>query len=157
MDQQQHPMEKGIGLTVTECEALSKAGLQIFSIWELNKAPANHSRIGANPFGIGQNDADQAFDSAAALGQPTSAPVYFAIDYAVGSNFPDIKKYFEGIVDRSKQRVRDSKPVYPVGVYCVISPSTVLHFRIIDDLRCSHQIPNPDICHLVSICAHYSP
>lgn len=98
-------------LTVSECEALAKAGLQIVSAWEMSAASSRMT------FANGQLDADRAFDEANKLGQPNHAPIYFAIDFPAAGHLAKIKLYFEGIADRRKKRIEDSKPVYPVGVY----------------------------------------
>jgi hypothetical protein len=102
-------------LTLSEAQALVRAGLQLGAVWEdgspirasfFNKAKG--VRHGKAAF-LRANDK---------IGQPAGTPIYFAVDFdALASDVDSvIKDYFEGV----HEGLRDAgggNPKYEVGVY----------------------------------------
>ena len=108
-----------------EADAIHKAGLTIVSICEhqpgqkAGEAPADYiARVRAffNE-AQGRADAKTAIAQASKVGQPTEAPIYFAVDYDdsrfYAGNFSNIDDYFKGVNDEMSK----ADTCYPIGVY----------------------------------------
>ncbi len=79
-------------LSASEAKSLTAAGLDIAVVWETTGTDA---RDGYNQ-GIG--DAKGAKSEAESVGQPSSRPIYFAIDFdAESGDAASIKEYFKGV------------------------------------------------------------
>lgn len=76
-------------LSLTEAVEYSKAGIDLVVVWEGSGSGA------AGGYAQGQHDANQALAQARALGKPTDAPIYFAVDFDAAG--PEVKGYFEGV------------------------------------------------------------
>jgi hypothetical protein len=95
-------------LTASEAQSLSSAGIKIFTVYE--DAGHNLTLTAAQ----GKIDGQNALDQATAVGQPTGAPIYFALEGLpngyLESDLPAIRKYFTGV-----QQAIGTK--HPLGVY----------------------------------------
>lgn len=91
-------------LTKEEADIISKAGLQIVSVFEVSGNQA--SVVGGN----GANDGRAAYETAQAVGQPGGSVIYFAVDYEAGpADMDNIEAYL---------RAADAvTPGYHIGVY----------------------------------------
>lgn len=88
-----------------EVHAITKAGLQIVSIFETNPTRASYFSKAK-----GISDAQDASKYAKAIDQPKGSAIYFAVDYdAQTRDMTAIKAYFDGV----KQTLKD----YKIGVY----------------------------------------
>lgn len=76
-------------ITRAEAAALHAAGL---SIWLVFEGVANRATSGQTG---GEADAYAAKSAAAAIGYPTSCPIFFAVDF--DANPADVRPYFEGV------------------------------------------------------------
>ena len=113
-------------LTTAEATALSDAGLQIVSCFELGR-PDNAAYFTRAQ---GQHDGRLGFTQAQAIGQPAATPIYFAVDFDPGTaQRQAILDYFQGVQEGCAQYLADmqaqGKPgvVYDIGVYggaCVL-------------------------------------
>lgn len=73
-----------------EAVAYSRAGIDLVVVWEDAGTGA------AGGYYNGQRDANHALAQARALGKPSRAPIYFAVDFDAAG--PEVKPYFEGVV-----------------------------------------------------------
>lgn len=92
-----------------EAEALSRAGLYIVSVWE-NGYPTQVNYFTAAQ---GHSDASLAFKCAIGARQPSSTPIYFAVDYDAKPE--DVKDYFEAVSALLKQLVKYTAGAYGSG------------------------------------------
>lgn len=93
-------------LTRDEAEALSRAGLNIVSVWQdtANRADWFTAQRGAA-------EGASALAAAEAVGQPAGTPIYFAVDFdAQPEHLPAIKAYLEAV----KVGLQGA---YPAGLY----------------------------------------
>jgi MYXO-CTERM domain-containing protein len=76
----------------TEANALIAAGLDIVTVWEHSAQDA----LGGHSAGVA--DAKAASAQAANAGQPSTRPIYFAVDFdAIGSQLTTVGAYFDGV------------------------------------------------------------
>jgi hypothetical protein len=91
-------------LTLAEAEAITKAGLQLVSVFETSAARA------AGGAAAGAIDGSEAYNEAQMIGQPEGSAIYFAVDYdAQPRDYDAIARY---ITAASRQLTR-----YKIGVY----------------------------------------
>jgi hypothetical protein len=82
----------GKNLSSSEADALIAAGLDIAVVWEQDADDA------LSGYDLGVSDAQAAASQALADGQPSTRPIYFAIDFdATSSQQATIDDYFEGV------------------------------------------------------------
>jgi hypothetical protein len=82
----------GKDITSGEAGALLGAGLDIVLVWETSGTEAQ------NGYDQGVSDAEGAQSEAATVGQPTTRPIYFAVDFdADSSQAGAIDAYFQGV------------------------------------------------------------
>jgi len=82
----------GKDLTSSEASSLTAAGLDIVLVWETTGTDAT------NGYNQGVSDATGAKNEAAAVGQPSTRPIYFAIDFdATSADAASINAYFQGV------------------------------------------------------------
>jgi hypothetical protein len=87
-----------------EAEAISKAGLQIVSVFETS---ANRALGG---YQAGLEDGARAAEAARTIGQPEQSAIYFAVDFATtNEQMPMIIDYIRGC--------SEATPTYKTGVY----------------------------------------
>ncbi len=109
-------------LTSQEARAISGAGLEIVSCWELGHPTQRAYFTRAQ----GAVDGRRAFMKAQAIGQPANTPIYFAVDYDgyLAQDRAAVLDYFEGIRDALNQHLaRPGTIGYVIGVYgngCVL-------------------------------------
>ena len=101
-------------MTRAEVVALSKAGLYVVNVWETagdHAAFFNHAQ--------GVKDGVAAYDFAQAIGQPFSAPIYFAVDFdaSVSQLTGGVLAYFQGVRDVMLKRGALGKSSYRMGAY----------------------------------------
>jgi len=109
-------------LTRPEARAITAAGLQIVSCWQLGPQQQRPYFTRAR----GLTDGRRAFTAAQAIGQPANTPIYFAVDYDA---FTDqdraaVLAYFEGVRDALNQQIANNATSYVIGVYgngCVLA------------------------------------
>ena len=102
-------------LSLTEAQALVRAGLQLGAVWE--DGFPNHRSFFSHAKGVVHGTA--AYHMAMAeIGQPADTPIYFAVDYDASTDDVAgvINAYFQGIRDGFKAIGQDA-PRYQVGVY----------------------------------------
>ncbi len=97
----------GKKLTAAEAELLSKAGIDIVTVYE--DAPTEYSYFSASR---GTKDANGALAQAASVGQPHGSAIYFTVDYDAAQSeiAGNITAYFEAIAAAIGTQ-------YVVGVY----------------------------------------
>jgi hypothetical protein len=84
--------ESGKNLSASEAQSLIAAGLTIVCNWEDS---ATNSLSG---YGQGVADAQAAASEALSVGQPSTRPIYFSVDFdANSSQLGTIESYFEGV------------------------------------------------------------
>ncbi len=118
-------------LSRAEAAALSKAGLQIVSCYEVCTAHFCPTNMAYFTRAQGLYDGRRGFTQAQAVGQPAETPVYFAVDTDPNvSQRQAILDYFQGIGDGYQQYLADMRAqnrpavTYSIGVYgsgCVLS------------------------------------
>ncbi len=101
---------KSKAMTQIEAQAIFKAGLRIFAIYQDNRPSVSYFTKSQ-----GEADAMAAITAAKTIGIPYNEFIYFAVDYdmmdyQITSN---VIPYFEGI----RKIMRDNKDPYKVGVY----------------------------------------
>lgn len=76
---------------ITEAEAInySRNGIDIVVVWEGSSSAATGG------YSSGQRDANAALAQARMLGKPTSAPIFFAVDFDAAG--PEVENYFKGV------------------------------------------------------------
>lgn len=101
-------------LTAQELTNLRGANLKVVTVWE-DGFPTSASYFS---FTKGVDDGTSAYNDALQIGQPASAPIYFAIDYdaADADLAGGITDYFNGIALGMKTAANGA-PVNPIGVY----------------------------------------
>jgi len=97
-------------VTVAEVQALSKALIALVTVWE---SAGDHASFFTYQQGI--LDGAAAFAFAQHIGQPFSAPVYFAVDCDVP--VATVVDYFKGVRDSLQRHGQIGKDTYNVGVY----------------------------------------
>src|SRR5262249_6730755 len=116
-------------LTQQRAQALSNAGVSIFSIYE-KEAMKDSSYFTSppitadNPKGDarvqGALDAAKAFEAADQIGEPAGKAIYFGIDFDTGGSkdvLSAVLNYFEGIHDEVITRLLNGQKAYTIGVY----------------------------------------
>jgi hypothetical protein len=108
------PQEASKVLTRAEAQALNAAGLQVVAVWE-DGYPTQASYFSQ---ARGESDGQTAFGLGRGLGQPSSAPIYFAVDYdAPAADIAGpITAYFQGI-RQAFAAAAGGGASFPVGVY----------------------------------------
>jgi MYXO-CTERM domain-containing protein len=82
----------GKDITASEASSLTGAGLDVVVVWETTGMDATSG------YNQGVSDAQGAKSEAAAVGQPATRPIYFAIDFdAESSDSASINAYFQGV------------------------------------------------------------
>jgi hypothetical protein len=82
----------GKNLSASEEEALIAAGLDVAVVWEQGAEDA------LSGYDLGVSDAQSAASQALADGQPSTRPIYFAIDFdATAAQEATIEQYFDGV------------------------------------------------------------
>jgi uncharacterized protein (TIGR03382 family) len=82
----------GKDITASEASGLTGAGLDIVLVWETSGTDATSG------YNQGVSDATAAKSEAATVGQPTTRPIYFAVDFdADSSDASSINAYFQGV------------------------------------------------------------
>jgi MYXO-CTERM domain-containing protein len=82
----------GKDLTAAEANSLTAAGLDIVLVWETSGTDATSG------YNQGVSDATAAKSEAASVGQPSTRPIYFAIDFdASSADASSINAYFQGV------------------------------------------------------------
>jgi hypothetical protein len=109
-------------LTRPEARAITAAGLQIVSCWQLG--PQQQRAYFTRAQGL--TDGRRAFTAAQAIGQPANTPIYFAVDTDLYTNQDRaaVLHYFEGIRDALNQQIANNATPYAIGVYgngCVLA------------------------------------
>jgi len=97
-------------MTIAEVQALSKALLAVVTVWE---SAGDHASFFTYQQGI--LDGAAAFAFAQHIGQPFSAPIYFAVDCDVPA--ATVVDYFKGVRDSLQRHGQIGKDTYNVGVY----------------------------------------
>lgn len=97
-------------MTVAEVHALSKAGISIVNVWE---SSGDHASFFTYQQGL--MDGAAAFAFAQHIGQPFTAPIYFAVDY--DGTVAQVSDYFKGVRDSLQKHGQIGKDTYNVGVY----------------------------------------
>jgi V8-like Glu-specific endopeptidase len=113
-------------LTTREVTALSNAGLQIVSCFEVGSPTQAAYFTRAQ----GERDGRAGFAQAQNLGQPGGTPIYFAVDFDPGpAQRQAILDYFEGVQEGCRHHLADMEAknlqgtVFDIGVYgsgCVL-------------------------------------
>ncbi len=79
-------------LSASEARSLTAAGLDIVVVWETTGTDARDG------YSRGVSDAKGAKSEAESVGQPSSRPIYFAVDFdAESGDAASIKEYFKGV------------------------------------------------------------
>jgi hypothetical protein len=101
-------------VTQAEAQAIGAAGLQLVVVWE-DGSPTSGAYFS---YAKGVDDATSAFHDALSIGQPTTAPIYFAVDFDASQAelAGSIRDYFRGIAAGMAASAAGSDS-YPVGVY----------------------------------------
>lgn len=76
-------------LSLNEAITYSSAGIDLVVVWESSGSGATGG------YQQGMADANHALAQARALGKPTGAPIYFAVDFDAAG--PEIESYFRGV------------------------------------------------------------
>ena len=97
-----------------EVVALSKAGLYVVNVWE---TAGDHAAFFTHSQGV--KDGEDAFQFAHAIGQPFTAPIYFAVDMDASEPFikSGVRAYFQGVRESLQKHGDIGKDSYNVGVY----------------------------------------
>lgn len=101
-------------LSATELQNLRGAGLKVVTIWEDGR-PTSASYFS---FAKGVDDGTSAYHDALQIGHPSSAPIYFAVDYDASDAHlaGGINDYFNGIAMGIKTAANGG-PGNPIGIY----------------------------------------
>ena len=97
-------------MTPEEVRALSKAMLAVVSVWE---SAGDHESFFTYPQGI--MDGAAAFAFAQHIGQPFTAPIYFAVDCDCPA--ASVVDYFKGVRESLQRHGQIGKDTYNVGAY----------------------------------------
>ncbi len=100
-------------LTASEAKVLSAAGLQVVALWE-----SASDRPSYFTYSHGVRDAAAAYAEALQVGQPTSTPIYFAVDFDASEAEIEnqVAAYFEGLAAGFKAASRNGER-FAIGVY----------------------------------------
>jgi hypothetical protein len=114
-------------LSPAELSALRQAGMSVCVVWE-SPRPVPSGIYSTVPAyltgGYGQQDGQDAFAKALAMGQPAHTPVYFSIDMDVPpANYPDLLTYFSDVaagyrayLQAQRNQDLEARP-YAIGCY----------------------------------------
>lgn len=98
-------------LTLAEVQSLSRAGINIVSVWETASDHASYFSLHQ-----GLVDGAAAYAYARHMGQPFNSPIYFAVDVDIAVS-TQLTEYFDGVRHSLQLHGQMGKDAYFVGVY----------------------------------------